>query len=304
MSIKVSICIPCLNEEKSILKVLNNFKKDMPEAEIIVFDNDSNDKTKEITINNGFKCFDVKERGKGNVIRSIFKNINSDYIILVDGDNTYESKDGKKMLDLAIKNNSDLVIGSRKGYEKNQYRFGHKYGNIVFSKIVKFFFGNKFNDLFSGYRVLSKRFVKTFPITSKDFSIETEITIHAIQIDVKIDEIDSNYYARLPDSKSKLNTFKDGFKITNYLIKLIIIYKSHYIFFVVGFILLLSSLIIAIPQILIPWYNFNYVDKLATVVLVTGLAITGFFSVGFGILINSINSTKIEMKKIFFQTYK
>ncbi len=210
---KIAVLIPCYNEHTTIATVVKNFRYILPSAKIYVYDNCSTDNTYIEAKNAGAIVKTAKKRGKGNVVRKMFADIDADLYLIVDGDNTYDANDAVKMLDIIHYEHVDMVIASRQDKSEKAYPIGHRLGNKIFNKILHILFASEFHDIFSGYRAFSRRFVKTFPITSDGFEIEAELSIHAISLGLPCAEIKSNYYERPPNSISKLNTIYDGFKI-------------------------------------------------------------------------------------------
>ena len=216
----IAVLIPCYNEAIAIADVINNFKTALPEAQIYVYDNNSTDNTATVAKAAGAIVRFEKNKGKGNVVRRMFADIDADIYVLVDGDNTYDARKSPELIDVLISNNLDMVVGARVeksddlNSQKNKtYRLGHRFGNQFFSKTIGFLFGNCFHDVFSGYRIFSNRFVKSFPASSRGFDIETELTIHSLELRLPVAEINTDYGARPEGSVSKLNSYKDGFKI-------------------------------------------------------------------------------------------
>lgn len=295
----VAVIIPCYNEEKTIKQVIKNFKKDLPRAKIYICNNNSSDRTKEIATKAGAIVFDEQQQGKANAVENLFRNVDSDYFIMSDGDMTYDSSISKYALNHLRKNKADMLIGVRKPYsnKKKIYRPGHKLGNKVFTLILKSIFTGNLNDVLSGYRIFTKRFVKSLPILSKGFDIEVEITIHALSLNLKICECDINYFDRPEGSISKLSTFKDGFLIIKTIFKLIIDYKPFHLFSIIAVIMLLLGIILFIP-ILNDFILTGLVERLPTAILSLGLIILSALSFFSGLILNGITRHRIETKKI------
>ncbi len=295
----IAVIIPCYNEEKTINQVIKNFRKDLPKAKIYICDNNSSDKTKDVAIKAGAVVFDEQQKGKANAVENLFRNVDADYFILTDGDMTYDSSISNYALKHLKKNNADMLIGVRKPYlnEKKIYRPGHKLGNKVFTFILKSTFTGDLKDVLSGYRIFTKRFVKSLPILSKGFDIEVEITIHALSLNLKVCECDINYFERPEGSISKLSTFKDGFLIIKTIFKLIIDYKPFHLFSSIALIMLVLGIILFIP-ILSDFVSTGLVQRLPTAILSLGLIILSTLSFFSGLILNGIARHRIETKKI------
>lgn len=207
MSDKIAVLLPCYNEEKSIAKVVSDFKKYLPEATVYVYDNNSQDNTIQEALNAGAIVRKESYQGKGNVVRRMFADIDADIYIMSDGDETYDIKRSADLIKELIDNQRDMVIGARKEVDLAAYRVGHRTGNIILTKLVQLFFNYPLTDMLSGFRVFSKRFVKTFPAQSQGFEIETELTIYALSNRLPISEIETDYFSRPIGSYSKLCTF-------------------------------------------------------------------------------------------------
>ena len=221
MQKKIAVIIPCLNEEKTVEKVIKDFKNVLPEARIFIFDNNSTDNSAKLARKAGATVKKVAARGKGNVVREMFKTVNADCYLMVDADNTYSAKSAKKMVNLILEKNFDMVIGDRisTSYFKENKRAFHYFGNRFVRFLIRIFYHQKINDIMTGYRAFSKNFAKTFPAKSNGFEVETEMTIFAINHKLKIKEIPIKYQNRKHGSKSKVKTIKDGIKIIFFILK-------------------------------------------------------------------------------------
>lgn len=249
MSKKIAVLIPCYNESKTIKKVIEDFKKALPDADIYVYDNNSTDGTDEIAKNAGAIVRYEYRQGKGNVIRTMFKEIDADCYLMIDGDDTYPSEFAKEMCDYILDGKADMVIGDRLSstyFEENKRPF-HNFGNSLVRFLINFIFKNNIKDIMTGYRAFSYDFVKSFPILSKGFEIETEMTIHAVDKNFKLVEIPIKYRDRPEGSVSKLNTYSDGFKVLKTIGILFAEYKPFLFFNIIAVIFLGISLILGIP---------------------------------------------------------
>ena len=297
--LRIAVLIPCYNEEVAITTVIHDFQSVLPDARIYVYDNNSEDKTAEIARAAGAIVRSEKRQGKGNVIRSMFRDIDADYYIMTDGDNTYDANLATSLLTLASENHYDLVNYVRKATASEAYRPGHVLGSKLLSRAVNSIFGNYIRDMLSGYKVLSRRFVKSFPIQSMGFDIETEIAIHALQLQIPIGHVEGNYYPRSPGSESKLRTIYDGIKILRLIIALFRHEKPLPFFSLIGFILVLISLALGIP-VVYHFFETGLVPKLPTAVLSMGIMLVAFLSFMTGIILDTVTKGRIEIKMIAY----
>lgn len=301
---KICVLIPCLNEALTIGHVIEDFKKLIPSCKIFVYDNGSKDSTVKVARKHGVTVVMVEDKGKGNVVRRMFSHQhNYDYFIMVDGDGTYDISRINDMLKLAEKNQLDMVVGSRKHLDSKAYRKGHILGNFFFSKMVSLIFGDKIQDLFSGFRVFSRRFIKTFPLHSSGFEIEAELTIHALEQKLPVGEIDCKYNARKEGSNSKLKTFSDGIKILNLIMVLIKDEKPLFFFLLLSFIFLILSLLLGVP-IIIEFYDTKLVEKLPSAVLSGFLMVLAFLSFFSGLILDVVKKIRHENKRLKYLSFK
>ncbi len=268
MNKKIAVLIPCYNEEKTIKKVINDFKKVLPKADIYVYDNNSTDKTSSIAKKEGAILRYEPRQGKGNVIRRMFKDIEADCYLVVDGDDTYDAKSAKEMCDYILNEEADMVIGDRlsgKYFEENK-RIFHGFGNRLVRKLINTLFKSKIKDIMTGYRAMSYTFVKTFPVMSKGFEIETEMTIHALDKNMIIKEIPINYKDRPAGSVSKLNTISDGARVIKTIASLFKEYKPMTFFCILSVIFVIISLILGIP-VLMEYFDTGLVPRFPTLIV-------------------------------------
>lgn len=268
MKKKIAVLIPCYNESKTIKKVIDDFKKELPEANIYVYDNNSTDGTDVIAKKAGAKVKYEYRQGKGNVIRSMFRNIDADCYLMTDGDDTYSAKHARKMCDLILENKADMVIGDRLSstYFKENKRPFHNFGNRIVRWLINKLFNNNIKDIMTGYRAFSYDFVKGFPITSKGFEIETEMTIHAVDKNFMLKEIPIEYKDRPKGSISKLNTYKDGFKVLKTIAILFKEYKPAVFFNLLAFIFLLVSCVLGLP-VFLEYFKTGLVPRFPTLIV-------------------------------------
>ena len=265
---KIAVLIPCYNESKTIKKVIEDYKKTLPEADIFVYDNNSTDGTDKIAKEAGAIVKYEYKQGKGNVIRSMFRQIQADCYLMVDGDDTYPADNAKEMCDLILEGKADMVIGDRLSstyFTENKRPF-HNFGNRIVRFLINFLFKNKVKDIMTGYRAFSREFVKGYPVLSKGFEIETEMTIHAVDKNYKLVELPVTYRDRPEGSVSKLNTYSDGFRVLKTIAVLFKEYKPAIFFNIIAFILFVISCILQFP-VLSEYFKTGLVPRFPTLIV-------------------------------------
>lgn len=300
---KIAVLIPCYNEEAAVAKVINDFRSALPAATIFVFDNNSTDNTKSVARAAGAEVFQEKHRGKGFVVRRMFSDVEADIYVLVDGDATYDAPSVQLMIERLLEDRLDMVVGSRVDCEQAAYRVGHRTGNKLLSAFIASVFGSTFNDVLSGYRVFSRRFVKSFPVLSGGFEIETELAIHALELGLAVDEINTPYYARPMDSTSKLNTWRDGFRILLTIFSLYRAERPLAFFTGVGAMAAIASIGFAIP-IVMTYLETGLVPRLPTAVLATGLMLSAFLCMAAGLILDTVTRGRREMKLLAYLSHR
>jgi glycosyltransferase involved in cell wall biosynthesis len=300
---KIAVLVPCYDEEIAVAKVVRDFKAALPAATIFVFDNNSTDNTAAAARAAGAEVFEEKRQGKGHVVRRMFTDVEADLYVLVDGDATYDASSARVMLDRLLEDRLDMVVANRIDKEQAAYRTGHRTGNRLLSAFVASVFDATFNDMLSGYRVLSRRFVKSFPVLSSGFEIETELTIHALELGLATAEIDTPYYARPQDSASKLNTWRDGFRILRTIVRLYRAERPLPFFTGIGLALAIASIGFAIPLV-ITYLETGLVPRLPTAVLSTSLMILAFLSVAIGLMLDTVTRGRREMKLLAYLAHR
>ena len=304
MSNNVVVQIPCLNEESTNGDVVRDFKQKLPKSRIIVYDNNSIDNSILLAKKNGAEVVVVNKKGKGNVVRRMFEdNLDYNYFIMIDADNTYDISNIKKNLNIMKNENFDMMVAKRIHSDSSAYRKGHVIGNYFFSKFVNIIFGNDVTDIFSGFRIFSKRFIKTFPQTSSEFEIEAELTIHALEQKNRIGEFECKYKSRPSGSLSKLNTYKDGLKILKLILILVKDEKPLLFFSIFSFLFFFLSLYIGIP-IIHEFYLTGLVDKLPSAVLSGLLMVISFLFFFGGLILDALKKIRYENKRINFLLYR
>lgn len=286
---KIAVLIPCYNESKTIKKVIEDFKRELPEAIIYVYDNNSKDGTDKIAKKAGAIVRYERKQGKGNVIRSMFRDINAECYIMIDGDDTYPAEYARKMCDLVLKNGSDMVIGDRLSstyFTENKRPF-HNIGNVIVRKLINMIYKSDIRDVMTGYRAFSYQFVKTFPVLSKGFEIETEMTIHALDKNFLLKEIPIEYRDRPEGSVSKLNTFSDGFKVLKTIARLFKEYKPQIFFNIIAAIFFIVSVIFAIP-VFAEYFKTGLVPRIPTLIFSGFLAVISILMIVCGLILEVI----------------
>jgi glycosyltransferase involved in cell wall biosynthesis len=301
-ALEIAVIIPCYNEENTIATVVRDFRTSLPAARIFVYDNNSKDQTIARAREAGAIVRREPRQGKGNVVRRMFSDIEANVYVMVDGDSTYEAAAAPKLVEALISENLDMVVGRRIRQSQQAYRTGHVIGNKAFTKTVELLFGKSFADMLSGYRVFSRRFVKSFPLISSGFEIETEMTIHALALAVPNKEIATAYDERPEGSMSKLNTYKDGAKI---LLNIMTLLKNERPFFLFGVSALLSvsaSLGLGLP-VVEDFFRTGLVERLPTAVLASSLMVVAVISLNLAFSLDSLRRFRAEMKRLHYLSY-
>jgi glycosyltransferase involved in cell wall biosynthesis len=295
----IAILIPCYNEEQAIAKVVSDFKQHVPGCNVFVYDNASTDRTVEVALAAGAIVRREPLPGKGNVVRRMFADIEADVYVLVDGDDTYDAASAPALISKLLTESLDLVTGARTEVSQEAYRRGHRFGNWLLTSLVASLFGNRFSDMLSGYRVFSRRFVKSFPALSAGFEIETELTVHALQVRVPIAEISTPYKDRPPGSHSKLRTVSDGARILSTIVRLVKEERPLYFFGLLGAVFLVASIVAGYP-VVADYFRTGLVPRLPTAVLATGLAVIAFLNVVCGLILDTVTKGRLEAKRMHY----
>lgn len=286
---RIAVLIPCFNESKTIEKVVKDYRKALPEADIYVYDNNSTDDTDKIALKAGAIVRYEYRQGKGNVIRTMFREIDADCYLMIDGDDTYPAENAAEMCNLVLHDNVDMVIGDRLSstyFEENKRPF-HNFGNTLVRNLINKIFHSDIKDIMTGYRAFSKSFVKHFPVLSQGFEIETEMTIHALDKNFYLKEVPVKYRDRPQGSVSKLNTYSDGMKVLMTIARLFREYKPFLFFSVVCIIFLLISLVLFLP-VFIDYLNTGLVPRFPTLIVSGLLALLGFLFFFCGIILDVV----------------
>ncbi len=296
---RIAVLVPCYNEEAAIAKVVRDFAAALPGAIVYVYDNNSKDQTMARAKEAGALVRSEYRQGKGNVVRRMFADIEADIYLMIDGDDTYDSLVAPELVKLLVEGNYDIVAGQRVATATEAYRAGHVLGNKLLTGLTALMFRVKLKDMLTGYRVFSRRFVKSFPFTSAGFGIETELTVHAVRLLMPMVEVPTNYKERPPGSVSKLSTYKDGFKIL-FTIAGLVREERPLIFFSAIFLLLAAgSLVFGIPLIL-DYLHTHLVPRLPSAILATGLMVLAFLSLAVGLVLDTVTRGRWEAKRMAY----
>jgi len=299
---RIAVLLPCHNEEAAIADVVAAFRAALPDATIYVYDNNSTDRTIDLAQGAGAVVRIERHQGKGYVVRRMFADVDAEIYVLADGDATYDAPSAPAMIGRLLHEKLDMVVGARVHREEAAYRRGHQTGNWVLTAFVRNIFGQSFSDMLSGYRVFSRRFVKSFPVLSGGFEIETELTIHALELELPVAEVNTPYYARPTGSTSKLSTWRDGFRI---LWSILQIYRSERplpFFSAIAIALAAIAIALAIP-IIITFIQEGIVPRFPTAILATGLMLAALLSFASGIVLDTVTRGRREVKLLAYLRY-
>src|SRR5579863_703684 len=295
----VAVMVPCFNEAAAIGSVVESFRAALPDAAIYVYDNNSTDRTAEIARAAGAIVRREAHQGKGNVVRRMFADVDADVFVLVDGDATYDARGARALIARLIEDRLDMVVAARVDRDAAAYRPGHRLGNRLFSTFVDRVFDATFTDILSGYRVFSRRFVKSFPALSRGFEIEIELTVHALELELPVAEVATPYYARPAGSASKLSTWRDGFRILSTILNLYRTERPLAFFAGLGAALALASVGLAVP-IFATYLEQGVVPRVPTAILSTGLMLLAFLFVVAGLILDTVTRGRREVKLLAY----
>lgn len=296
---RIAIILPCYNEALTVATIIRDFKKYLPQAEVYVFDNNSRDDTAALARAEGATVRLVPLQGKGEVIRRMFADVEADIYIMVDGDDTYDASVAPQLAARLVEEGLDMLVGTRITEEQAAYRFGHRFGNQMLTGCVASIFGSTFTDMLSGYRVFSRRYVKSFPAHSAGFETETELTVHALELRMPVAEVPTRYKSRPEGSLSKLDTYRDGWRILRMIVRL---FKTErpLLFFSIGcFICVLLALILAVPLVQ-TYIDTGLVPRQPTAILCTALTLFGVILLSCGLVLDTVTKGRIEQKRLAY----
>jgi glycosyltransferase involved in cell wall biosynthesis len=300
--LRIAVLVPCFNESAAIAKVVGDFRASLPTATVYVYDNNSTDDTAAIARAAGAEVRFEQRRGKGNVVRRMFQDIEADVYVMVDGDDTYEAAVAPKLVGRLVDENLDMVVGRRVEVHQAAYRAGHRLGNRVLTGLVSWTFGSQIDDMLSGYRVFSRRFVKSFPSFSREFEIETELTVHALQMKMALAEVETSYKERPPGSTSKLRTFRDGWRILVTIINLMRNERPLMFFGLIGALLMLAGIGLALP-VFLEYLDTGLVRRFPTAILSFTLGVVAVVSVATGLILDLVAHVRREAKRLSYLSY-
>lgn len=295
----IAVILPCYNEEAAIGQTVAAFRASLPGAAIYVYDNNSSDRTVEVAREAGAIVRGERMQGKGNVVRRMFADVDADIYVMADGDATYDAAAAPAMIEKVLAEGLDMVVGTRIHEAADAYRRGHVLGNRAMTGLLARLFGRSFTDIFSGYRVFSRRFVKSFPVLSAGFEIETEISVHALELKMPVGEVETRYLARPEGSASKLSTYRDGLRIARTILTLYRIEKPMLFFGWVGGLLALLALILAVP-LAITYAQTGLVPRFPTAILATGLVILSALCLFAGLILDTVVRGRREMRRLAY----
>jgi glycosyltransferase involved in cell wall biosynthesis len=298
-SLQVAVLLPCYNEEAAIAATVAGFRAALPGATVYVYDNNSRDRTCEVAAAAGAIVRTERQQGKGNVVRRMFADVDADVYIMADGDLTYDPKAAPAMVDMLLDEQLDMIVGTRKHEQKDAYRGGHVLGNKLFTGILTGLFGRSFTDIFSGYRVFSRRFVKSFPVLSSGFEIETEMSVHALELRMPVGEVETAYGARPEGSQSKLSTYRDGWRILTSIGTLYRVERPVLFFGSIGALLVIAAIILAIPLV-VTYAHTGLVPRFPTAILITGMVIVAVLCVFAGLILATVTRGRREVRRLAY----
>ena len=296
---RIAVLLPCYNEDAAIAQTVAGFRAALPTATIYVYDNNSKDRTIEVARAAGAIVRSERMQGKGNVVRRMFADVDADIYVMADGDATYDAEAAPQLVRRLIDEQLDMVVGSRVTQEDAAYRRGHVMGNKLLTGMLAQLFGRSFTDILSGYRVFSRRFVKSFPVLSGGFEIETEISVHALELRMPVGEVETRYFARPEGSASKLSTYSDGFRILNTIVTLYRIERPLLFFGAIGGLLALLALVLGIP-LAITYYHTHLVPRLPTAIMATGLIILAALCFFAGLILDTVVRGRREVRRLAY----
>jgi glycosyltransferase involved in cell wall biosynthesis len=296
---KIAVLLPCYNEEAAIGATVAGFRAALPTAVVYVYDNNSRDRTCEIAAKSGAIVRSERQQGKGHVVRRMFADVDADIYVMADGDLTYDPKSAQAMVDLLLAEQLDMVVGTRRHEHESAYRGGHVLGNKAFTGLLSGLFGRSFSDIFSGYRVFSRRFVKSFPVLSSGFEIETEMSVHALELRMPVGEVETAYGARPEGSQSKLSTYSDGWRILKTIVTLYRVERPVLFYGSIGAALVALAIVLAVPLV-ITYLNTGLVPRVPTAILVTGMTIVAVLCFFTGLILDTVTRGRREVRRLHY----
>jgi len=299
---RIAVLLPCFNEEAAIGQTIAGFRAALPDAAIYVYDNNSKDGTRAAAAAAGAIVRGERMQGKGNVVRRMFADIDADVYIMADGDATYDAQAAPELVARLLDEQLDMVVGARKSEVEQAYRRGHRFGNRLLTGMLAQLFGRSFSDILSGYRVFSRRFVKSFPALARGFETETEISVHALELAMPVAEVITAYGARPEGSHSKLSTWRDGWRILKTIVHLFRIERPVLFYGMISLVLLLTAFILAVP-LAITYVQTGLVPRFPTAILVTGLTLVAALSFACGLILDTVVRGRREVRRLAYLSF-
>ena len=296
---QIAVLIPCYNESLTIGEVVLGFRRALPTARIYVYDNNSRDDTAMRAALAGATVFRESRQGKGNVVRRMFADIDADIYLMADGDGTYSPEDAENLINTLLTERVDMVVGTRRHREKDAFRGGHVLGNRLFTGLLAGLFGRSFSDIFSGYRVFSRRFAKSFPVLSSGFEIETEMSVHALELRMPVGEVETVYLARPEGSQSKLSTWSDGWRILKTIVTLYRVERPTLFYGSIGALLVVLAIVLAVPLV-VTYVHTGLVPRFPTAILVTGMTIVAVLCFFTGLILDTVTRGRREVRRLAY----
>jgi glycosyltransferase involved in cell wall biosynthesis len=296
---RVAVLLPCYNEEAAIGQTVAAFRAALPGAAIYVYDNNSRDRTIEVAREAGAVVRSERMQGKGNVVRRMFADVDADIYVMADGDATYDASVVPAMVERLVGEGLDMIVGTRVHEAAEAYRRGHVLGNRAMTGFLAGLFGRSFTDIFSGYRVFSRRFVKSFPVLSSGFEIETEISVHALELKMPVGEMETRYFARVQGSASKLSTYRDGARILRTIVTLYRYERPMFFFGWIASLFALLAVLLAVP-LAVTYVQTGLVPRFPTAILATGLMILAFLNLFSGLILDTVVRGRREMRRLAY----
>ena len=300
---RVAVVLPCYNEEAAIAETIAGFRAALPQAQIYVFDNNSSDRTVDIARAAGAIVRVERQQGKGHVVRRMFADVDADVYVMADGDLTYDPKAAPAMVAMLIGGQLDMVVGTRQHQAVGAYRGGHVLGNRLFTNLLSGLFGRSFSDIFSGYRIFSRRFVKSFPVLSAGFEIETEMSVHALELRMPVGEVETAYGARPEGSASKLSTYRDGWRILKTIGTLYRIERPVLFYGSVGALILIAAVLLSVPLVL-TYLDTGLVPRVPTAILITGMTIIAVLCFFAGLILDTVTRGRREVRRLAYLSHR
>ncbi|MGK2908926.1 MAG: glycosyltransferase family 2 protein [Sphingobium sp.] len=301
--LRVAVVLPCYNEAGAIAQTVRDFAQALPDATIYVYDNNSTDDSRALAAAAGAVVRRVRQQGKGHVVRRMFADVDADIYVMADGDATYEAAAAPRMVAAMLADNLDMVVGARKSEVEAAYRRGHRFGNLLLTGLLRRLFGRSFTDILSGYRIFSRRFVKSFPVLSAGFEIETEMSVHALELAMPVAEELTAYAARPEGSVSKLSTYRDGWRILSTIVQLYRLERPVLFFGIIGALFALAGLVLAVPLFL-TFLKTGLVPRFPTAILITGLMIIAVLNGMCGLILDTVVRGRREVRRLSYLAYR